>query len=181
MRSAGDRRRRDSACGERGVVGRGALARVLAGGAAGDEERPVGALEREQLAQGALRRPGHPARRSSALRCVQASPVAPPGAQVAALAPARRLDASGAGAGFLAAETGTTSASSSTASSDVTPSCQKWPKSSVSKATTECLRPGARRTAGRGRERGPRRVGVVGRAVVGPAGWARGVSRCVSR
>ena len=74
-----------------------ALARVVAGGPLGDQERPVGALERQQLAQRPLRRAGPSAARPSAgARPARRRRRAPRG-QVAAACPSSSRGRSGAG------------------------------------------------------------------------------------
>ena len=134
---------------ERRVVRVGALARVVARGGVVDQERPVGALQREQLAQRARATGRRRAPRSSALRCVQASS---PRLQVRRSRPAPQLvggDVAGAGVGVVDRRAARPSAElAAPPRRNVTPSCQWWPKSSVSNATTPGRR-AARRTLAR--------------------------------
>ena len=170
--SSGERR------GERREVRVGALARVVARARVGDQERPVRALQREQLAQRARRRVG-----------------AERGQLGAALRPGElRARSRSAGRGPRPSSSGGTSAgradaggrrrrarrprARARASRNVTPSCQWWPKSSVSKATTAPSATSRDEVLGVARGRGRRRArGRRASPSLAQAWWARGVSR----
>src|SRR4051812_14183567 len=74
---------------ERRPVALEALARVIPGGAMREQERPVGALERQQLAQRAVGRVRHPQLGGALAPGQPAGRRRAPGAQVARASPAR--------------------------------------------------------------------------------------------
>ena len=150
---------------------------------AGHAERPVGGLQREQLAQRPRARMPSPRPAPAARPRARAMPARPPAARsrwrgraarpsswpaAPPAPPPRSVSASAASSG--GSSTPASSQASITAASQSTPSCQKWPSSSVSSAHTASPPPSSRR-ARRGRELARVRARLLGRArrVVGRA------------